>query len=122
MDKGISVESFGGFWTHAIGDLINIECGDPVNDEFWNYTCVWTLKMVMLAASYDYILDNDKDLQEFIDCSYNDYDVHSFREWNNYRYEFDVSHCVEYSELYKSVVRIYDINSEKEVWKLRVCL
>ena len=122
LDKGISVESFGEFWGYAIGDLLQIECGDPVNDEFWNYTCIWTLKMLMLAASYDYILENDKDLQDFIGCSYNNYDVHNFKDWNNYRYEFDTSHCEKHRELYKSVVHIYETNSGKEVWKIGVCL
>ena len=122
LDKGISVESFGEFWGHAIGDLIQIACGDPVNDEFWNYTCIWTLKMLMLAASYDYILENDKDLQDFIGCSYNNYDIRNFKDWNNYRYEFDTSHCEKHRELYKSVVHIYETNSGKEVWKIGVCL
>ncbi|MBE6630234.1 MAG: hypothetical protein E7624_05225 [Ruminococcaceae bacterium] len=122
LDKGISVESFGEFWGHAIGDLIQIKCGDPVNDEFWNSTCVWTLKMLMLASSYDYILENDKDLKDFIGCSYNNYDVRNFREWNNYRYEFDTSRCEKYRELYKSVLHIYEISSNKEVWKIGVCL
>lgn len=122
LDKGISVEAFGEFWRHAMDDLIQSDCGDPVNDEFWNYVCIWTLKMIMLAASYDYILDNDKNLQDIIGCSYNDYDIHNFKEWNHYRYEFDTSHCEKYRELYKSVVHIYEMNSGKEVWKIGVCL
>ncbi len=122
LDRGISVESFGEFWGHAIGDLIQIECGDPVKDEFWNDTCIWTLKMLMLAASYDYILDHDKDLQDFIGCSYNDYDIRNFKDWNRYRYEFDTSRCERNRELYKSVVRIYETDSGEEVWKIGVGL
>ena len=37
LDKGISVDSFGQFWSTSMGDLIYIDCGNPVNDEFWNY-------------------------------------------------------------------------------------
>ena len=122
LDNGISAESFGEFWDHATFDLLNICCGDPVNDEFWNYECTWTLKMIMLGASYDRILKNDDYLRDFIGCSYNNYDVHKFRNWNNYCYEFDTSRCVKHPELYKSVVRIYETESKKEVWKIGVCL
>lgn len=122
LDKGISVESFGEFVGHTFDDLIYIECGDPVNDEFWNHTCVWTMKMIMLAASYDNILCKDEGLQMRIGYSYNNYDIHYFREWNNYYYEFDTSHCTKYPEFYKSVIRIYDVKTKKEVWKIGVGL
>lgn len=122
LDEGISVESFGEFVEHTFDDLINSDCGDPVNDEFWNHTCVWTMKMIMLAASYDNILCNYKGLQIRIGYSYNDYDIHRFKEWNNYYYEFDTSRCENYPELYKSVIRIYDVQTRKEVWKIGVGL
>ena len=120
LDRGLSVDSFGEFWGHAIGDLIQIECGDPVGDKFWNYTCVWTLKMLMLAASYDYIFEADEDLRKFICCDYNSYDVHNFRDWDRYEYSFDTSHCDKYKELYKSIVSITDKRSGEVVWKIGV--
>ena len=122
LDRGVSVNSFGEFRSTAIGDLLDCECGDPVNDVFWNYECVWTLKMTMLAASYDYILNEDEYLKKFIGLSYNNYDIHKFRNWNEYYYEFDTSHCNKYPELYKSVVTIYEVASNKEVWTFGVHL
>ena len=122
LDDGISADAVGEMWGHATFDLINISCGDPNNDEFWNYECVWSMKMIMLCASYDHILNQDEDLQEFIGCAYNNYDIKKFREWNNYRYEFDTSKCDRSPELYKSVVRIFEIASNKEIWKIGVCL
>lgn len=125
LDRGISVDSFGKFWSTAMGDLIDIECGDPVRDEFWNRVCVLSLKATMLAASYDYILNEYEHLRKFIGYSYNNYDVHNFRNWNDYMYKFDTSHCNRYRgypELYKSVVTIYEIESKKEVWKFGVYL
>lgn len=92
------------------------------NDEFWNYECVWSMKMIMLCASYDHILNQDEDLQEFIGCAYNNYDIKKFREWNNYRYEFDTSKCDRSPKLYKSVVRIFEIASNKEIWRIGVGL
>ncbi len=122
LDKGISVESFNEFVGHAFDDLIYIGCGDPANDDFWNYTCVWTMKMIMLAASYDNILCKDEGLKMRIGYSYNSYDIHCFREWNNYYYKFDTSRCEKYPEFYKSVIRIYDVQSRKEVWKIGIGL
>lgn len=122
LDAGISADAVGEMWGHATFDLINISCGDPNNDEFWNYECVWSMKMIMLCASYDHILNQDEDLQEFIGCAYNNYDIKKFREWNNYRYEFDTSKCDRSPKLYKSVVRIFEIASNKEIWRIGVGL
>ena len=32
-------------------------------------------------------------LREFICCGYISYDVDKFREWDNFEYYFDTSHC-----------------------------
>ena len=122
LDAGISADAVGEMWGHATFDLVNISCGDPNNDEFWNYECVWLMKMAMLCASYDHILNQDEDLRKFIGCAYNNYNIKKFKEWNNYRYEFDTSRCDRYPELYKSVVRIFEIASNKEVWRIGVSL
>ena len=122
LDAGISADAVGEMWGHATCDLINISCGDPNNDEFWNYECVWLMKMVMLCASYDHILNQDEELRKFIGYSYNDYDIEKFREWENFRYEFDTSRCEKSPELYKSVVHIFEIASNKEVWRIGVSL
>lgn len=125
LDKGISVESFRELWETSIGDLLYCDCGDPVNDAFWTYVCIWSLKTTMLAASYDYILENDEYLKRFIGVSYNDYDIHNFRNWNNYAYKFDTSHCNRYPgypEFYQSIVTIYNIEANKEVWKIGIGL
>ena len=125
LDWGLSVDSFGEFWSTAIGDLIDIECGDPVENEFWNRACVLSLKATMLAASYDYMLNEYEPLRKFIGYAYNDYDVHKFRNWNDFLYEFDTSHCNRYPgypELYQSVVTIYEAKSKKAVWKFGVYL
>ena len=118
LDNGLSADDAGEMWGHAVFDLINIECGDPNDDEFWNYECTWVMKLIMLCASYDHIIDNDSDLRNFIDFDQNTYDLHKFRKWNDFCYEFDTSHCERYPELYKSIIRIYEKESKKEVWKI----
>lgn len=125
LDRGISVDSFGEFWSTAMGDLIDVECGDPVGNEFWNRVCVLSLKATMLAASYDYMLNGCEHLRKFIGYSYNDYDVHKFRNWNDFTYEFDTSHCKRHHgspALYQSVVTIYEAESKIAIWKFGVYL
>ena len=118
LDNGLSAEDAGEMWEHAMFDLINIECGDPSNDEFWNYECTWVMKLIMLCASYDHIIDNDLSLRSYINYDQNSYDLHKFRKWNDFYYEFDTSRCERFPELYKSIVRIYEKESKKEVWKI----
>ncbi len=120
LDKNISADSFGKFWGHSIGDLVQIPCGDPAKDEFWNYVCTWALKMLMLGASYDHIFNGDDTIREFICYDYNDYDLHNFRDWNRYDYRFDTSHCEKSPELYRSFVYIHDKENGKKVWTIAV--
>lgn len=120
LDHGLSADSFGEFWGHSMYDFFHIECGDPQNDEYWNKECVWALKMLLLGASYDHIFENDESLRDFIGCSYNTGDVHIFRDWNDFEYRFDTSHCTERPELYGSIVRIYSKKTGNEVWKIAV--
>lgn len=125
LDHGISVDSFDWFWSTAMGDLIDVYCGDLVKDDFWNEVCTLSLKATMLAASYDYMLNEYEHLRSFIGYSHNDYDIHKFRNWNGFTYEFDTSHCKSHSgepELYRSVVTIYEAESKKAVWKFGVYL
>lgn len=121
LDNGLDANAAGEFWNHSISDQINVHQENP-NDPNYNYWFIWTMKMIMLIASYDHILNNDEYLRELIGCSYNNYDIHRFKHWNDYYYEFDTSRCVKFPELYKSVVKIFETKSKKEVWKIGICL
>lgn len=120
LDSGLSADSVGEMWGHAACDMLNIECGDPCNDEFWNYECTWFMKCLMLCASYDHVLDNDEYLRKFINYSSNNYDIHKFRKWNDFYYVFDTSNCKGEPELRNSIVKIFDVESNKEVWRIKV--
>ena len=122
LDNGLSANSFGLFWSTAMGDLIDVSCGNPNTDGFWNEVCTLSLKATMLASSYDHVLNEYENLRKFIGYSYNHYDVHKFRNWNDFTYEFDTSRCKRYPELYQSVVTIYENSSKKAVWKFGVYL
>lgn len=120
LDHGLSAESFAEFWSHAMTDFFHIECGDPQNDEFWNAECTRAFKMLLLGASYDHILESDARLREFICCDCNSYDIHNFRQWENFSYFFDTSHCKGAPALYGSVLRIYDKTTHIPVWQIGV--
>ena len=118
LDNGLSCDNFSKFWDHAMTDLFHLGCGDPQHDKFWNDTCTWTFKMLLLGASYDHILDEF--LREFICWDINDYDIHNFRNWKEYEYFFDTTYCDRYPELYGSVIHIHEKKTGNEVWKMGV--
>lgn len=118
LDHGLSAESFAEFWDHAFTDYYIIDCGDPQNDAFWNDSCTWTLKMVLLGASYDHIIHADERLRELICCEHNNYDLHNFRNWDDYEYFFDTSHCQMSPHLYGSILRIFDKKTGSKVWEM----
>lgn len=120
LDCGLSPESFAEFWDHSMIDFCHCACGDPQNDEIWNYKCVWTFKMLLLGASYDHILEDDEGLREFICCNLNTYDIHNFRNWNDYEYYFDTTCCERHPELYGSIIHIYEKATGNEIWKIGV--
>lgn len=120
LDNGLSAESFGEFWGHTMFDLLNVECGDPENDEFWNKECTWVFKMLLLGASYDHIFDGDDEIGDFICCFYNTSDIHIFRNWDDFEYRFDTSNCEKYRELYGSIVHIFSKKTDEEVWTIGV--
>lgn len=120
LDHGLSADSFAQFRDHSTTDFFQIECGDPENDAFWNGQCVWTFRMLLLGASYDHVLDADEELREFICCSCNRNDVRIFRNWDDFEYHFDTSHCSSYPELYGSIIHIFSKKTGKEVWTIGV--
>lgn len=117
LDAGLDSASAAEFWDTAIFDQFNVCRFDP-NDEEWHDRFVWMMKMIMLVASYDHIRNDDEGLYKIVGCSYNTYDIHKFRNWDDYYYVFDTSRCERHPELYKSVVKIYEVGTNKEVWKI----
>lgn len=121
LDNGLNEKDAAEFWYHSIFDAINIDRYDP-NDKECNEYYTWTMKMIMLVASYDRILNKDEDLARIINLSINTYDVQNFKNWNNFYYKFDTSRCERYPEFCRSVIKIYDVETNREVWKIGVCL
>ena len=76
--------------------------------------------MILLGASYDHILSNDSDLRYFVCCSHNTNDIHMFRDWDDFEYHFDTSHCKKWPELLGSIIHIYSKKTGEEVWRIGV--
>ena len=117
LDAGLDAESASWFWSTAIYDQFDV-CNDDPNDVEWYDRFVWMMKMVMLVASYDHILKVDEGLQKIVGYTYNTYDIHKFRNWDDYRYVFDTSRCERHPQLYQSVVKIFEIKTDREVWRI----
>ena len=117
LDRGAKSEDVAELWAGELYDQINVCRDDPNDDEYADRFRFWA-SMLMLIASYDHVLNDDEGLRDIIGYSYSTYDVHKFREWNNYYYEFDTSRCQGHPELYRSVIRIFEKETDKQVWKI----
>ena len=113
----MDADSASWFWSVSIYDQFDI-CNDDPNDDEWHDRFVWMMKMVMLVASYDHIIEVDEGLQKIVGYAYNTYDIHKFRNWDDYYYVFDTSRCERHPQLYQSVVKIFEVKTDKEVWKI----
>lgn len=121
LDHGLSAKSTSVFWNHEIGDLIDVYY-DDIHEEFMYNRCMWTIKKLMLLASYDHILKNDEQLRRFIGYDYNSYDIKHFRNWDDFEYIFDTTHCNGTPQLDRSIVRIHEKKTKREVWVFGVYL
>ncbi|MBQ8876108.1 MAG: hypothetical protein IJY63_01005 [Clostridia bacterium] len=119
LENGVSYEMVSEFWDHAIMDLVFVDRVNP-NDPAHNEWITWTMKMIMLCASYPHILKVDKNLKELICYDINCYDVRLFENWNDYYYKFDDRLCPSNPEFHNCIIRIYYKETKEEVWKMGV--
>ncbi|MBR0414654.1 MAG: hypothetical protein IJI67_06260 [Clostridia bacterium] len=122
LDNGLSAEDASCCWNHAVCDLVQF--GFVLDNEY-AYECLYDcIKKLMLIASYEHILIENKDLQEEIWYNYaqNQYDLKKFRNWNDFLFEVDTSRCERKPEPYKSVVTIIEKSNGLPVWKFGLCL
>ena len=120
LDHGLSANDAGECWGHAISDFVNVDgaLSDPYEFEtYYDY-----IRKLMLIASYPHVLNADEDLRKEIWYDYNQYDLKRFRDWDDFSFDVDTSHCERHPEVYKSIVTIIEKVSGKAVWKFGVCL
>jgi len=90
LDSGLSAQSAGLMWTHAVSDALDAAKADPNSEPCWRDTFIRVVKMLLLCASYDHILNNDRELRQLIGCGCG---LHRFRRWDDYIVVFDRVHC-----------------------------
>ena len=122
LDNGLRAEDAAWCWEQEVSSFTDIwgkleDLG--ALELYYDY-----IRKLMLIASYPHDLNADEELRKEIwyDYNCNGYDVMRFRNWNDYLFEVDTSHCERGPEVYKSVVTIHEKNSGKPVWKFGVCL
>ena len=122
LDNGLSAEDASYCWNHAVSDLVQFSL--PFDNEYTYERLYDYIKKLMLIASYEHILSQDRDLQKEIwyDYGKNQYDLKKFRIWDDFDFEINTSHCEREPEPYKSVVTIIEKASGLPVWTFGVCL
>ncbi len=89
--------------------------------ESWFYEReVFSIKMIMLAASYRYIIDSSDYLRREIWYDKNNFDTEKFRNWNDFDYHIDMSKCNEKTGYQDSVITIVEKATGKTVWTLEL--
>ena len=118
LDHGLKAEDAEECWHHALFDFIM--CGGELRTKHGVELFEEYIRKLMLIASYPHVLEADENLRREIWFDCNSYDLTRFRNWNDYRFEIDTSHCERFPEVYKSIVTIIEKKSEKPVWRFGV--
>ncbi len=102
---------------HILGDM-EICDGCYVGDRRWMKQCAYSLKMVMLTASYPHIIRNSPYIAECISLAENQAErLSEFSDWNRFTYHVDLSTCDNIPHgLRNATLHIED--GDEIVWKM----
>lgn len=117
LDNGVNTKLIDEYLDHCMIDYVTLDEDDP-NDPEWHDNYVWLVKTFMLLASYRDVIERSTFLKEIIDYDKNMYDLTFFEKWDDFIYEFDTSVCESKPRFYKTVIKIFDKNTNKLVWKM----
>ncbi|MCD7755665.1 MAG: hypothetical protein LUJ09_04950 [Firmicutes bacterium] len=93
LDGGLDADSVETLVDHIFTDTEMVD-GCNMDDAWFMKSIGWSLKMVMLAASYPHILQNSPFIAECVALEHNDAAVlPEFRDWNRFTYDIDLSTC-----------------------------
>lgn len=120
LDNGLSADSFLEFWDHSMLDYFYLDMWTSDEYELYKEESIWLFKMFLLGASYERILDSSDLFRIDTCCFCNTNDVHMFRDWNDFEYEFDVSHCKRSYDLNGGIIHIYSKKTKEEVWTVGI--
>ena len=111
LDHGLDADSARECWGHKWSDLWLARF--TVDDDFDRELAIDSFKTLMLVASYPRILEEDSDFKRVIWFDENNYDLTKFRDWDKYDYVLEPTVN---QDLTKSLIRIFEKDTKKEVW------
>lgn len=93
LDHGLDVVSAEILFNHIFVDM-EVCDGCDIHDEWWMEEWTYSMKMVMLIASYPYILEASSYIRKCVELERNNVSwLPCFRDWNRFAYEIDLSTC-----------------------------
>lgn len=116
LDHNIDTESVEIMVEHILVDMCFLSGGLSVLED-WFYTHdIFSIKMIMLAASYSHIIDNSEYLRRKIWYDKNGFNTEKFRNWNDFDYHIDMTKCNDKTGYQDSVITIIEKATGKTVW------
>lgn len=93
LDHGLDAVSVEILVSHIFADMEMCD-GCDSQDAWWMERWAYSMKMVMLIASYPHMLETSSYIRECVALEQNDASwLPYFREWNRFSYEIDLSTC-----------------------------
>lgn len=123
IENGLSVPPLEDFIGHFYTDSEMCDGSDmrPEYEEYLN----WAFKTIMLCASYPRILEESEFLRDCIEMDStnagNTYDLCKFRNYNNYKYHYDLS-TLDLPEwgMRNATVEVSEVGSDEIIWKMHI--
>ena len=119
LDQVLDIESAEILVDHIFTDM-EICSGSDIGDERFAIGTMWSLKMVMLTASYPRILEKSDFIRSCVEIENNDpQNAPKFRVWNDFDYHIDISTCTNVPHgLQNAMLTITEKKTSKRVWQI----
>ena len=121
LDHGLDTISAEVLVSHIFVDMEMCD-GCDTQDEWWMEQWAYSLKMVMLIASYPHVLETSPYIRKCVALEQNDVSwLPHFRDWNRFIYKIDLSTCDNVPHgLRNATLWIRDKVSGENVWTMLI--
>ncbi len=123
IENGLKLEPIEDCICHFFFDCDNCD-GSDIDEDYEEYLS-WAVKMTLMCASYQHLLENSEYLRSVLEISStnkdNTYPLKKFRNYEDYECRFDYSTMdnIPYG-VRNATVEIVEKGSKKPVWKLHI--
>lgn len=119
LDHGLDAVSAEILFNHIFVDM-EVCDGCDIHDEWWIEEWTYSMKMVMLIASYPYMLEASSYIRKCVELEQNNVSwLLCFRDWNRFAYEIDLSTCDNIPRgLRNATLHIRDKKTGDTVWTM----